>query len=222
MPEIKQDLTLKTGKYWEKNLLYINKYRPIFMLSNKELYKITPEKKANADQNTSTQMIYNISLKTSAVKKISLAEPTKKSEIKKTVPNPTKTVKAPAAKTLTLEENQDALSTFLFEQAKNQGVESYTKISTALSLKQTKKTANYDLALNLLDDVTRVEPYNAAAYNLKAEIYLAKNDPESAMKNYIEVLNLNPYSKESCLGIAKILEPTNKTLAQKYFERASQ
>ena len=222
MPEITPDLTLKTGKYWEKNLFHINKYRPIFMLSNKELYNFAPEKRVSAYQRVASPMIYNISLKESSIKKISLSPPIKKVETKKALPKVAKTVVEPITKTPSLEQNQDALSAFLFEQAKNQGVESYTKLSTALDLKKTKKPANYTLALDLLDDVTRTEPYNAAAYNLKAEIYLAKNDPESAMKNYIEVLNLNPYSKESCLGIAKILEPTNKTLAQKYYDRANQ
>lgn len=221
MTEVEPDTTLNTGKYWEKNLFYINKYRPLFMLSNKDLYSLTPEKRDNYYQKVQAPMIYNISLKDSSIVKVSLSQPAKKAPPKTKVNTP-KTASKPSVKTSFLEQKPDPQSTFLFEQAKNQGVDTDTKFETAFALKATKKPANYTLALDLLDDIIRIEPYNAAAYNLRAEIYVAKNDAKQAMQNYIEALNLNPYSKESCLGIAKILEPTNKTLAQKYYNRASQ
>ena len=222
MPEVTPDLSVKTGKYWEKNLFHINKYRPLFMISNKDIYSAVTEQKQNTFQRISTPMIYNISLKDSSIKMVSLSKATKKVALKTPSTKREKQKTTPTAKANSLQKTQDTLSTFLFEQAKNQGVESNTKITTALELKKTRNQANYNLAIDLLDDVTRTEPYNAAAYNLKAELYLEKNDPENAMKNYIEVLNLNPYSKETCLGVAKILESTNKTLAQKYYDRASQ
>ena len=224
MPELTPETDLKTGKYWEKNLFYLNKYRPIFMLSNKELYNLMPEKKVSVFQRVTTPSVYNISLKQSAVKKITISPIPKKidttNEAKASPWATPQFAKTPAAKTSSFEQNQIAKANFLFEQAKNQGVDTDKKIDTALILKETKTAQNYALALDLLDDVTREEPYNAIAYNIKAEIYLEKNDTKSAMENYIEVLKLNPYSKESCLGIAKILEPTNKPLAQKYYDRA--
>jgi len=40
------------------------------------------------------------------------------------------------------------------------------------------------------------------------------------MENYVEAIKLNPTSKQSYLGIAKILENKNKELAKKYYEMA--
>jgi len=238
MPEYTTDTTLKTGKYWEKNLFYLNKYRPLFMLSNKDLYSLMPEKKVSVYQRINSPSVYSISLKEASIKRISLSPPPKKAvrgiqaisnqkpyqmpDQKPELRAESKIVKNPINKISSVEKKPENQSEFLFEQAKNQGVEIDKKIDTALFLKETKKPENYLLALDLLDDVIRIEPFNAAAYNIKAEIYLEKNDKENAMKNYIEVLKLNPYSKESCLGIAKILEPTNKPLAQKYYDRANQ
>lgn len=226
MPELKPDNDLKTGKYWGKNLFYLNKYRPIFMLSNKELYNLMPEKKVSVFQRVTSPSVYNISLKETSVKKLTLLPLPKKIDLpveaKASPLVAPQFTKASATKISSFEQNQIAQSNFLFEQAKNQGVGTDKKIDTAVSLMRTKKSQNYLLALDLLNDVTREEPDNAIAYNIKAEIYMEKNDTEKAMKNYIEVLKLNPYSKESCLGIAKILEPTNKPLAQKYYNRANQ
>lgn len=214
MSDFSTNTSLKTGKYWEKNLFYSNKYRPIFMISNKELQSLLPEKKKSIFEMIAAPAVYNISLKNNSIKTVSVNKKPVKTEAKITSNNTPPKV--------AMGQIGDLQAKFLFEQAKNRDVDSDEKIDTAVVLKQTKKSENFTLALDLLDDVTRVEPYNAAAYNLKAEIYLEKNDKENAMKNYIEVLNLNPYSKESYLGIAKILEPTNKVLAQKYYERANE
>ena len=174
------------------------------MLSSKELYNLKPEKKTNTLNRYAAPSVYNISFKTASVKKISLSP----------VPQKALTVvkKEPTV--------QDLQSIALYENAKNQGVEPEQKIDTAILLKATKNTSNYKLAIDLLDDVTKKEPYNAYAYYIKGELYSVQSDTENAIKNYIEALKVNPYSKQSYLGIAKILEPTNKILAQKYYEKA--
>lgn len=209
MPEILPVTEMKMEKYWDTNLFHINKYRPIFMLSNKELYCARTDRKVNVINRLSVPSVYNVSFKASSVKKISLAP------AKAPAPVAKKEIQTPKAV-----ESVDLQSITLYESAKNQGVDSDQKIETALLLKETKNVSNYLLAIDLLDDVTRIEPYNAYAYYIKGELYSAQSDTQAAMKNYVEALKLNPYSKQSCLGIAKILEPKNRKLAQKYYDRA--
>lgn len=212
--EITPDTTIKTEKYWEKNLLYFNKYRPIFMLANKELYDLMPNENVSIVQRIATPAVYNISLKTATIKKVSLNPPAKTAQAKKPQ-QPAKIV----AKEITEPKHETKMMSF-YEQAKNPDVEPENKIDVATMLKDSKNSANYDLALDLLDDAIRKEPYNAYAYYLKGEIYSQKNDSVNAVKNYAEALKINPSSKQCCLSIAKILEPTNKELAQKYYNMA--
>lgn len=212
MTEMTADKNLKTGKYWEKNLLYFNKYRPIFMLTNKELYDLMPKENVGVVQRISAPAIYNVSLKTATIKKVSLSQPKAIAQTKQTE-QPTKTVAVKEVK-------HDSKMIAFYEQAKNPEVEPEQKIDVATMLKDSKTPANYDLAIDLLDDVTRKEPYNAYAYYLKGEVYTQKNDSANAVKNYAEALKINPSSKQCYLNIAKILEPTNKELAQKYYDMA--
>lgn len=205
MPEITPDTTIKTQKYWDTNIFHMNKYRPIFMLSNKELYKMLPERKAPIIPLLSVPSVYNVSFKNSSVKKIALD----KNEVYST-----------PIKTAHVSSKADLQSISLYENAKNSQNDSEQKINTAMLLKETKNLSNYALAVDLLNDVTNKEPYNAYAYYMKGELYSLQDDSQNAMKNYVEALRINPYSKQSCLGIAKILEPTNKTLAQKYYDKA--
>lgn len=204
MVEIEPNKTLKTGKYWEKNLFYTNKYRPLFMLSNKELYDLMPTENVSIVQRITTPSVYNISLKTASIKTISLNQPRIKPVVQ-------------ASK----KQNTNSQNTnIIYEQAKNPNVEPEKKIEAALLLQKSKTPSNYKLAIDLLDDVTNKEPYNAYAFYLKGELYALKRDSQNAIKNYVEALKINPVSKQCCLGIAKILEPTNKQLAQKYYEKA--
>jgi len=214
MTETPLNKTLKTGKYWDKNIFYFNKYRPIFMLSNKDLYDLMPKENLSVVQRITAPTIYNISLKTSSVKTISLAQPStevKPAEPKKIVPQNIVAVK---------NESSKGNLASLYEQAKNPGIETEAKVNAAILLKNSKSDANYKLALDLLDDVTREEPYNAYAFYLKGEMYAQKKEFQNAMKNYAESLKINPTNKQCCLGIAKILENTNKELAHKYYDRA--
>lgn len=206
MSEITLNKTLKTEKYWGKNLLYFSKYRPIFMLSNKELIDLMPKEKISVVQRIATPSVYSISLKTASIKTLSLSAPSK-TEVNKEV--------------LAKAELKD-FYTLIYEQAKSDLVDSDSKIDTVIALKKTKKPSNYTMALDLLNTITKNEPYNAYAYYIKGEIYSEKQDYENAMKSYVESLKINPTSKQSCLGIAKILEPTNKELAQKYYDKAKQ
>lgn len=208
MNQIEPNNNLKTGKYWETNLFYGSKYRPLFMLSNKELYNLMPRENVSVIQRIATPSVYNISLKTNSIKAVSLAQPAKKFEPPKKTVVPV-VVKKPDMKMISM-----------YEEAKNPDVDLEKKVETAALLKDSKNISNYDLAIDLLDDVTRKEPYNAYAFYLKGELYVGKSDTENAMKNYVEALKLNPTSKQSCIGIAKILEPTNKELARKYYDRA--
>lgn len=197
MSEIAPSKILKTGKYWEKNLFYTNKYRPLFMLSNKDLYDLMPRENLSVVNIINTPSVYNISFKTQSIKHISFNQPEKKAAPK-----------------------LESAKTSQYEQAKNPQIDTDRKIDTALMLKDSKKQSNYVMALGLLDDVTRKEPYNAYAFYLKGELFAEQKSFENAMKNYVEALKINPYSKQTCLGIAKILEPTNKELAMKYYARA--
>ena len=206
MTDIEPNKTLTTGKYWEKNLLRFNKYRPVFMLSNKELYDLMPNEEVSVVQRISTPTVYNISLKSSSIKKISIGSAPKMAVAKK--------------KNIAVVKKTEPKLNSIYEQAKNPDVEPEKKIDTALLLKETKVSSNYALAIDLLNDVTRKEPYKAYAFYLKGEIYSAQKNSQEAMKNYVEALKINPTSKQCCLGIAKILEPTNKTLAQKYYDKA--
>jgi tetratricopeptide (TPR) repeat protein len=202
MSEIPLDKTLRTGKYWDKNIFYFNKYRPLFLLSNKELYDLMPRENVSVVQRINAPSIYNISLKTASIKTVSLSKPVakKQPEVQKNISN-----------------KEISELKFVYEQAKNPDTDSDNKIDAAILLKNSK---NYTLAVDLLNDVTKKEPYNAYAYYLKGEIYSTKQDSENAMKNYIQAFKINPTSKQSCLGIAKILEHTNKSLAKKYYEKA--
>lgn len=222
MTEIAPDKVIKTDKYWEKNLLHFNKYRPIFMLSNKELYDLMPRERVSVVQRITAPSVYNISLKTSSIKKISFAtNPTTSSLAKPKQVEPTIVVKKPVMP----KENaclaaSPSSPSLIYEQAKNPDAEPEKKIEAAITLKNTKKTANYNLAIDLLNDVTNKEPYNAYAFYLKGELYSIQKDSQNAMSNYVEALKINPTSQQCCMGIAKLLEPTNKVLAQKYYDKA--
>lgn len=199
MTDIVPDNTIKTEKYWEKNLLHFNKYRPLFMLSNKELYSLNQPERQNVVQRVTIPSVYSISLKTSSVKNISLSN-----------------VQNPQPKNI----QKQTVLTHKYEQAKNPDKDSDVKINTAIFLKNSNNALAYKLAVDLLDDVIRKEPYNAYAFYLKGEIYSQQKDFDKAIKNYIEALKINPSSRQCCLGIAKILENINKGLAQKYYDRA--
>ena len=212
MTEAPLDRTLKNGKYWEKNLFYFNKYRPLFMLSNDELYDLMPRENISIVQRITAPSVYNISLKSASIKTVSLKQPivTKKqteSNVKK--------------ENIVVKTSQTtSILTSLYEQAKNPNTEPDKKIDIAISLKNSKNSQNYNFALELLNDVIKTEPYNAYAFYIKGEIYTEKNDIENAMKNYVQALKINPASKQSYLGIAKLLKTTNKELSQKYYDRA--
>lgn len=217
MTQITPNETLKTGKYWANNLFYSNKYRPLFMLSNKELYDLMPKENVSIVQRINTPSIYNISLKSSSITAVSLT-PVKTENLSIT-PKSNTVIYAPKNIVKTDEINAKLISQY--EEAKNPQADIETKLKTALLLKESASASQQKLAIDLLDDVTKKEPYNAYAFCLKGELYSQLKDSQNAMKNYIEALKLNPTSKQCYLGIAKILESTNKQLAQKYYEKAS-
>lgn len=192
------ELKITNDDFWSKNYFRNVKYRPIFMISNKELFKFIPSEHRTFAQTYSAPSIYNISLKRASIINISLSEPKKITKEK-----PKSTLKTE--------------SMVRYEAAKKANVDIDEKLNAVVWLKNTK---NYFQAIDLLNDVIKEEPYNAYAYYLKAEIYAQKHETDNAMKNYIQSLKINPSSKQCCLGIAKILEPTNKMLAQKYYEKA--
>ena len=205
MSEVTPAKSFKTAKYWDKNLFYPFKYRPLFMLSNKELIDLMPKEEVSVVNIIAAPSVYNISLKSASIKTVSLARANL--EVKQTV---AKATSKPAAQVFV-----DSL----YEDAKN-SLDMEVKVDTAITLKNIRTAANYKLAMNLLDEVTAKEPFNAYAFCLKGEIFAAQKSYESAMRNYVEALKINPLSKQSCLGIAKILEPTNKELAMKYYAMA--
>lgn len=213
MTQIPIEKDFKTEKYWDKNLLYFGKYSPLFMLSNKELIDLMPREKMSIVQRITTPSVYSISLKNSSIKTISFAAEKKPKKTSITKKNTT-------VNSISNIHKEVSELAFIYNQAKSPEVEPEKKLEAALLLKDSKNTANYPLAMDLLNDVITKEPYNAYAFYLKGELYAEQNSPDSAMKNYVEALKLNPTSKQCCLGIAKILESTNKDLAQKYYDRA--
>lgn len=217
MSEVAPDKTLKTEKYWTNNPFYFSKYRPLFMLSNKELYDLKPKERPSVVQRFSAPSVYNISFKTASITTVSLKSQVDNS---RTQFNPVQNAQAPT-KTLAQASLEDRKIMYVYEQAKNPDADSDAKIDAAFYLRDSKKVAHHRLALDLLDDVTRVEPYNAYAFYLKGEIYAKDKSPQNAMKNYVAALRLNPTSKQCYIGIAKVLEPTNKSLAQKYYAKAA-
>lgn len=214
MTQESSDKTIKTEKYWSNNPFYFSKYRPLFMLSNKELFDLMPQEKVSVVQRITAPSVYNISFKTSSITTISLT-PYKPQMSNIAVKK--ETVQKEAAKT----SFEDRKFIFEYERAKNPDVDSDEKIEAARFLRDSKKVAHHKWAIDLLDDVTRKEPYNAYAFYLKGDIYSKAKDSQNAIKNYVEALKLNPTSKQCYLGIAKVLEPTNKKLAQKYYEKAA-
>ena len=212
LPDIKD---LKNDEYWTKNIFYLNKYRPLFMISNKDLYEIAPKEEVNpVESQVVTPSVYNISFKTSSISSVSF---------KPIVSAKFNQHKKPVTRKKTVVASKDSVKNNLalkYEQAKNPGVDSDEKIQVAVMLKNTKNPANYNMAFDLLNDVIRKEPYNAYAFYLKGALYAQRRDSANAMKYYVQALKINPLSKQTCLGIAKVLEPTNKTLAQKYYQKA--
>ena len=54
---------MANSTYRFKNLFYSNKYRPLFLLSNRELYDLMPRENIGIVNRISTPSVYNISLK---------------------------------------------------------------------------------------------------------------------------------------------------------------
>lgn len=209
MSEFEQEKSSTTQEFWSRNVFHFNKYRPFFMLSNKELYNLIPQDKVISSKRFTTPSVYNISLKTSSITKVSLNPPLAQSHII----TPKKVVKP-------VSQNSKLITQY--EKAKSQNLDMEEKLDVALLLKDSKNPSNYVLAFDLLNEVITKEPLNAYAYYLKAELYIAKNDSNNAIKNYAEALRINPTSKQCCLGLAKVLEPTNKPLALKYYALANE
>lgn len=203
MTELAPSKTLSTQKYWDQNVIALRKYRPMFMLANKELYNLMPRENVSVVQRISTPSVYNISLKTASITPVSL--------------NPTAKKPTQPAVNKQISQKSNSIWASLYEQAKSPDADSEKRLETAILLKDSKSPQNYYMAIDLLNDVTKKEPYNAYAFYLKGELYASQKKPETAMQNYVEALKINPTSKQSCLGIAKILEPTNKALSQKYY-----
>lgn len=234
MNETASDTTVKTEKFWSNNPFYLSKYRPLFMLSNKELYDLMPRENVSVIQRITAPSVYNVSFKTASITTVSLGSKADDSRVRPVHRNqqtPLVTdsrVQFVASKDLVPQGQdksklsfEDRKFIYEYEQAKNPYVDSDAKIEAATYLKDSKKVTYHKLALDLLDDVTRTEPYNAYAFYLKGEIYAKDKSSQNAIKNYIAALKLNPTSKQCYLGIAKVLEPTNKKLAQKYYEKAA-
>ncbi|MCQ2789256.1 MAG: hypothetical protein MJ229_02650 [bacterium] len=200
---------IKTEEYWNNNELRANKYQPLFLLSNKELINLIPKEPVSIVDRIVTPDVYNISLKKSSIINVSFAE--KNSTTKKVDLRP-QVQKTQAKSTPNYNE--------LYKQAKSSDTDTDIKIDIAKKLKDTHNIQNCIMALDILNDVTKSEPYNAYAFYLKGELFIFKKDANNAMKCYLEALKINPTSKQCYLGIAKILEPSNKTLAQKYYDKA--
>ena len=209
MSEIIIGEKIQNEEYWDENLTYFSKYKPLFMLSNKELFNFNSKPKRKIIKRVVTPSVYRISLKNSSIKPVSNLTDLPVQEKSAVAKLEMKTVK---------EETPELLAQY--KKAKGQNMDSDKKIEIATVLKSSQKTENYTLAIDLLNDVTEQEPYNAYAFYLKGEIYSVQKDLKNAIMNYAQALKINPSSKKCCLGIAKAIEPTNKELAQKYYNKA--
>ena len=215
MSEAEPQKAPANDEFWTKNVFHLGKYRPLFMLSNKELYKLIPQEKMYVSQRIYTPSIYNISLKNYSVNHISLTpKPVQRQAVEQ------KNAQKPVQKIVQKPVNTNANLISQYEQAKKQTVDIDQKNDVAVLLKNSKIKSNYILAFDLLNEVIASDPYNAYAYFIKAELYVAQNDSDNAIKNYAQALRINPLSKQCCLGLAKVLEPKNKTLAKKYYNLA--
>ncbi len=201
MQEEELDDTVKTEKYWTDNTLTKNKYKPSFIISNNDIINFVP-KQHTVEKISNAPSVYNISLKNSSVVSVSFKEQSSLAEDKSEA------------------ENKNSVYTSLYEKAK---ISSATeeKMNTATILKNTKNQKYYNMAISLLDDITNTEPFNAYAFYLKGELYALKQENENAMKCYVSSLRINPANKNCYISIAKMLEATNKTLAQKYYAKAN-
>lgn len=218
MVEVPFNKTLTTAKYWDKNNFYFNKYRPLYMLSNKELYDFMPKEKVSIVQRISTPTVYNISFKSASIKEVSFDKPYSLKAADAPI-----VLKGPIKEIINPTQNKKIADVRIkpsVQKMENPDDDIDKKIEMAQKLKDSHNHYNYSLALDLLDEVTREEPFNAYAFYLKGELYLAQKDSANAMKNYLKALKINPTGKQCCLGIAKILEPTNKELSQKYYQKA--
>ena len=211
MSETEQQKAPANDEFWTRNVFHLGKYRPLFMLSNKELYNLIPQEKMYVSQRIYTPSIYNISLKNCSVSNVSL----KPKSIQKPIIE-----QKPIQKVVQTPVNTNANLISQYEQAKKQTIDIDQKIDVAVLLKNSKIKSNYILAFDLLNDVIASDPYTPYAYCIKAELYVAKNDSDNAIKNYAQALKINPLSKQCCLGLAKVLEPKNKELAKKYYNLA--
>lgn len=226
MKEVSNEAPPRTEKFWSNNPFYFSKYRPLFMLASKELYDLTPlAERANIVQRVVAPSVYNVSLKNSSIVSVSL-KPESSSMARPVIKdsrahfNPMQNATTPVI-AVAQPNFEDRKYIFEYERAKNPYVDSDEKIEAASFLKESKSFSHHKMALDLLDDVTRKEPYNAYAFYLKGEIFAKDKSPQNAIKNYVSALRLNPTSKQCYIGIARILEPTNKSLAQKYYEKAA-
>lgn len=226
--EIKPETKIKLSKYWDTNFFCLNRYRPLFMLSNKDLIKLMPEHNQSVVERIMTPSVYSISFRNSSITHISLkSQPViplkfakKYSPIithNENIPTKTISIKNPEIKTITPPKDTTQLRPTKI--AKEESCEDLIK--KAVMLKNTKKSANYTTALNILNQVLKKEPKNVTALIVKGDIYYQKGEMENSMQNYANAVRINPLSKDGCLGIAKILEQTDKMLAQKYFARAN-
>ena len=195
---------LKHDTYWTKNIFQGNKYKPSFMLSGKELIKLVTAKKKTEIKYASAPRIYNISLKNSSIVNVSLNSPG------------IYTINSDT----TINNAEDEKYLAMYRVAKGSLADSEQKIDVAVSLKESGIVKNYIRAIDLLNEVTAKDPTNSYAFCLKGQLFYLKNDNENAMKCYLKALDIDPDNKDCYYGIAKIIEPINKSLADKYYNSA--
>jgi len=188
------------SQYTVENLANKNNY--LFLLSNKDLVRQEIKKTQKISNKISIPNVYTISLKPQLEAQPVLAQ-----------------ISTPAVSSIS--ENLTNVSTspiVLYNYAKNGDTSS--KIDVAIKLIEINQISTNMLAEDLLNEVLKSDSENPYAYYLKGNLDYNRKKYEDAMKNYVTSYKLNPYSVQSCLGIAKILDKTNKQLAQKYYEKA--
>lgn len=63
MKEVEPDKSMPSEEFWTRNVFRFNKYRPVYMLSNKDIFNLIPQENVSTTQRVSAPAVYYVSLK---------------------------------------------------------------------------------------------------------------------------------------------------------------
>jgi len=111
---------------------------------------------------------------------------------------------------------EDFIDKSYYDEATNEVLMSYARAFTNIALKS-KNLGDNDTALNFLDNAVKTQPAYYKAHETAASIYLDGNDLSNALKEYRDILEIDPGHKLSLRNLALIYDLLgNKVFAQEY------